>query len=525
MNTTLLRWLVIGLIGGSLTGACQLSTPPATAPPPAPTPTPLVLTGPLTTTHTHRTAYPAATIIPSTPTDEPASCDESPTLEQATTSYVITAALDFATHSVNVTQLINFQNDTGEALSELVFYVAANKEPGIFRLEAVALTGQSEAPVAVLEGVRLSVPLSDALLPDCRQTLEFQYTVFPPRIGTGFFPRQGYLGYSERQFNLGLWTPTIAAYQDGAWLTPAPINVGEQTVTPAADYEVALTITNAPGNVIVVGPGRTWRSDGSWHFSLAASRDFVLSLSSDYYQYSTSSADGVQVELYVFDDALPPADADYDAPAHALETAVTALELYTDLYGPYPYERLLILESDFPDGMEFSGLVFVGGEWFRSYHGSPAGYLTLITAHEVSHQWWYNIVANDQSASPWQDEALATYSEYVYLEENYPDLTDWWWDFRVNAYSPEGTVDSSVYRFESVRAYINAVYLQGARLLHALRQEMGGEVFFQWLHDYVAAKRGQIATPGDLWAALPPQVFTRTEDIRATYFRFPAPHP
>jgi hypothetical protein len=525
MNTPLLRWLIIGIIGGSIATACQPTTGPSTAPPPAPTSTPLVLVTPLTTTRAFHTAHPAATVIPIAPTDEAASCEETPTDEQATIRYQITADLDYAVHSVHATQSVEFQNSTGEALSELVFYIAANKEPGIFRLEAVMHNEQDEAPAAVLEGVRLSVPLADVLLPGCHQTLELSYTVFPPRIGTGFFPRQGYLGHSDRQFNLGQWTPVIAAYQDGGWLTPAPINVGEQTVTPAADYELALTISNAPANLTVVGPGRVRRSDGTWHFSLAASRDFVLSLSSEYYQYTTTSANGVQVELYVFDDALPPADADYDAPAHALDTATTALELYADLYGPYPYERLVILESDFPDGMEFSGLVFVGGEWFRSYHGSPAGYLTLITAHEVSHQWWYNIVANDQSASPWLDEALATYSEYVYLEENYPNLTDWWWGFRVNAYEPEGTVDSSVYRFESIRAYINAVYLQGARLMHALRQEMGGEVFFQWLQDYVAATRGQIATPADLWAALPAPVFARTEDIRATYFSLPVPRP
>lgn len=525
MNTTWLRRLIIGLMGMSITVACHLTTPPATAPPPAPTSTQLVLVTPPSTTRALHTAHPAATIVPIHPTPEAGPCAEIHTADQATIHYTITAEVDYDLHSVSVIQAIDYLNDSSEELSELVFYVAANKEPGVFRLEDVTVNAQANSPPAELVGVRLSVPLDQALLPGCRQTLELRYTVFPPRIGTGFFPRQGYLGHSDRQFNLGLWTPTIAAYQDGDWLTPAPINIGEQAVTPAADYEVALTVSHAPANLTVAGPGRVHRSEGTWYFSLEAARDFVLSLSSEYYQFTTASSQGVQIELYVFEDALPPADAEYDAPLQALDTAATALELYADLFGPYPYERLVILESDFPDGMEFSGLVFVGGEWFRSYHGSPAGYLTLITAHEISHQWWYNLVANNQSIYPWLDEALATYSEYMFLEENYPDLTNWWWDFRVNAYEPAGMVDSSVYQFESARAYINAVYLQGARMMHALRQEIGGEAFFQWLHDYATTMRGLIATPPDLWGALPNQLFSRTEAIRAQYFALPTSRP
>ena len=40
----------------------------------------------------------------------------------------------------------------------------------------------------------------------------------------------------------------------------------------------------------------------------------------------------------------------------------------------------------------------------------------LIT-HEVAHQWWYNVVGNNVIDDPWLDEALATYSYVIYLEE------------------------------------------------------------------------------------------------------------
>ena len=160
------------------------------------------------------------------------------------------------------------------------------------------------------------------------------------------------------------------------------------------------------------------------------------------------------------------------------------------------------VEGDFPDGMEFSGLVFVSETWFRTWGGTANDWLTLITAHEVAHQWWYATVGNDQSLSPYLDEALATYSELVFYEHYYPDLVDWWWAFRVNSYTPSGFVDMPVTAFQQSRPYINAVYLQGARMLDEVRFALGDDAFFAWLQRYASLMHGAIAEPGDFWPAI-----------------------
>jgi aminopeptidase N len=263
------------------------------------------------------------------------------------------------------------------------------------------------------------------------------------------------------------------------------------------------------------------RSSNTWEFRLRQARDLAVTLSTEYHRIVTVAPNGVQIELYTLDDAQPSEGAQFDGPLHALETASAALELFADLYGPYPHNRLVVVESEFPDGMEFSGIVFVGGEWFRSYSGDPASYLTLITAHEVAHQWWYDLVGSNQSAEPWLDESLCTYSEFVFLEENYPQLTDWWWRFRVYSWGPDGLVDSSVYAFDNTRAYINAVYLRGATLLHELRAVMGGETFFAWLNTYASTMKGQIADANDLWHAMSDDALQRTTEIRKRFLRHP----
>ncbi|HEX2996885.1 MAG TPA: M1 family aminopeptidase, partial [Anaerolineales bacterium] len=201
--------------------------------------------------------------------------------------------------------------------------------------------------------------------------------------------------------------------------------------------------------------------------------------------------------------------------------AADALALYDELYGPYPYQRLAVVQGDFPDGMEFSGLVFVGRAWFKAWQDVPNDWLTVITAHEVAHQWWYASVGNDQGINPYLDEMLSIYSELLFLEHTYPEFVDWWWAWRIEAYQPEGYVDATVYEFYSIRSYINAVYLRGALMMKALRAEIGDSVFLAWLKDYADQMRGKVATPADFWGALPTAAYNATTEIRQHYLRYP----
>jgi len=164
--------------------------------------------------------------------------------------------------------------------------------------------------------------------------------------------------------------------------------------------------------------------------------------------------------------------------------------------------------------------VFVGGEYFRGLSGVES-YLTLISVHEIAHQWWYSRVGNDQALHPWLDEALATYSEFIFIEKFYPTLTDWWWDFRVNRLLPQGFVDSTVYEFTSRRAYINAIYLRGVLMLHDLRQTLGDDVFFGWLNRYASTGSGRVMSPEDFWSLLTPEQLERTKPIRERYLQKP----
>ncbi|MBG0788789.1 MAG: hypothetical protein H0S79_27175, partial [Anaerolineaceae bacterium] len=157
---------------------------------------------------------------------------------------------------------------------------------------------------------------------------------------------------------------------------------------------------------------------------------------------------------------------------------------YENLYGNNPREYMAIIEADLNDGMEYDGAFLLSQDYFASADDTPQNYFELLIVHETAHQWFYAQIANDQANEPWLDEALATYSELLYLENTYPELVEWWWNYRVYTYQPTGWVDSTIYRYAGFRPYVNAVYLRGVQFLDDLRQQIGDEAFFAVLRAY-----------------------------------------
>ncbi|MDX2140095.1 MAG: M1 family aminopeptidase [Chloroflexota bacterium] len=432
--------------------------------------------------------------------------------------YVVQADIDYAARTAEVTQSIRYPNVGTAALNDIILDVEPNRVAGAFVLDAVRLDGQIAEPV--LDARRLTVPLAEPLAPGCEVRIDLRFSLRVPAVAEGRAGFTGYFGYTSRQLNLGHWLPVVAYRANDEWVTHDVLAIGEQTVTELADWQVNMRLLNAPEDVEIAAPGTTSRPTTDTYRFEQRARDVAVSISDQFAKRIATGENGVTVELYTLGDPQP------EAAAHALDAAVRSQAMYSDLFGAYPNERLVIVEGDFPDGMEFSGLMFVGTNWFINWTGSAQSYLTIITVHEVSHQWWYARVGSDQATTPWLDEALATYSEFIFYEEYYPDLRDWWWQFRVYSFVPLGFADiepvsSSVYRFENVRQYINAVYLRGAVMLGQLRNDLGTDDFFAWLAAYAQAGDGQVVTPNTLWALLTPEQLAATEATRAQYLAAP----
>ena len=136
-----------------------------------------------------------------------------------------------------------------------------------------------------------------------------------------------------------------------------------------------------------------------------------------------------------------------------LTTTVEALEFYSQLFAPYPHSTIAAVEADFVDGMEYDGLYFLGKDYYAIHNQKMADFLVAIAAHETAHQWWYGLVGNDQALEPWLDEALCTYSEYLFYEHLHPDDLEWWWTYRLMAYQPQGSIDIAIYDVQGANRY------------------------------------------------------------------------
>ncbi len=428
--------------------------------------------------------------------------------------HMIQAELDTDQKSIHVIQRVDYANRTGDTLAEMVFNVAANQAVDGFILESVKLDGESLA--FELDGKRLTVafPEAQALAPDCfyRVTLDYQLNV--PQYQTVGYGQRGFFAATPRQINLGGWLATVADYRAGEWITRDAYQIGEQDVLALADWQVHLTIVPPNDQIQVAGAGIGGQvGSNEWRFTHNGAREITLSISENFVMDHITLTNGVTLELYTFETTGEYARQKFR------EVTVQSMELFQLLFSLYPNERLVMVQGDFPDGMEFDGLTFVGDSWFTNWNGRDSSYLVLITAHEVAHQWWYARVGNDAALTPWLDEALATYSEYLYLERYHPDLLAWWWGFRVDNYAPQGFVDATVYEFSTGREYINAVYLRGVRMLHDLRADLGDDGFFALLQDYARVYDGAIATPDDFWALLTPEQLEQTRATRGRYLR------
>ncbi len=147
--------------------------------------------------------------------------------------------------------------------------------------------------------------------------------------------------------------------------------------------------------------------------------------------------------------------------------------------------------------------------------------LVAIAVHETAHQWWFGLVANDQALEPWLDEALCTFTERLYYENLHSESLEWWLDYRVNHYEPQGWVDLTIYDSSGYRPYRDAIYLNGMNFLTELRDLVGGDVFMAFLRDYLDSNKNGLATADDFFDILSKHTDADWSTLKTKYFQNP----
>jgi hypothetical protein len=447
--------------------------------------------------------------------------------------YTLDLQLNYSARAATINETILYPNWSGETLTNLVLAVEPNLWSGGFSLKSIAVDDQ---PITsyTLENLsqRLEFQVPQPIPPSGNATITITYSLILPQMqayqDASNDIRPQIYGYSEKQVNFVDWYPFVVPYVPGqGWVLHNPWYYGEHLVYDLADFDVTVTFTDGTSPIIaasgaeVDGVGMDAAAEAtptvapgeivSRRFVLQAGRTFALSMS-DFFKVAQQTVGDVTVYSYYF--------GFYDAAGEAmLQTTVEAMQTFSERFGPYRHKTLSAVQGDFNDGMEFSGLYFISRDYFNLYDGTPKNYLVAIAAHETAHQWWFDAVANDQALEPWLDEALSTYSERIYYETIYPEVVDWWWNYRYFEFQQAGHVDTTIYDGGGQRPYWDKVYLTGARFFEDLREQVGDEIFFAFLKDYYNQSMGKRITSADFFRIFRENTAADITALLITYFK------
>ncbi len=428
-----------------------------------------------------------------------------PSILPATTKYYLSALLDLGNHTVSVDENIYYMNSTGETLNDFLLAVEPNLWKDCYLPGQIIVNGR-EVGEATLEGESLTIPFTEPLRSGESLSLYLHFDLRLPQAD-----RYQTFGYNEYQTNLVDWYPFIVPYKFGqGWLVHPAVQVGEHLVYELANIDLTLQLSDPDNSVVIAASSPAEKVPGGLRYHLENGRSFAISASAGFLTASTS-IDGVTVTSYFY-------EGERDQGQMLLTEVAKAISAFDLLFGQLPYSSLSIVESSFFDGMEYSGLFFLSRDYYVDNDGTVLNNMIDIAVHETAHQWWFGSVGNDQALEPWLDEALSTYSEKLFYERNYPDVTAWQ-AFRIDAYAPAGWVDTDIYHGVDFRTYANAVYLRGAQFLQAIRERVGEQTFFSFMKDYAQAMTGKQATTQDFFRIL--RFHTRMElaDIISEYFQ------
>ncbi len=418
-----------------------------------------------------------------------------------------------------------FKNATDSTLDNIVFHLYANAfcESSVSK----TLAGESKSAKAShleyltamlnddfggieIESVEVdNVSATFDITGETQELLEIDHKVQAGEVVSVFIEYaltvphcDGRLGNTEMTSNLACIYPSLAHNDNGEWRKDAYSHLGDPFLSDISNFSVAIKL---PKDMQIAHSGQvvdTKILDEHIVYSIEAImvRDFALVASRQFKTLITTCKIGNRNILvkYCFI---------YDKNAQStLNTAVLALKAFSRAFGTYAYAYFSIAESTLcAGGMEYGSFVQLAPN-----ENAHAYAETLV--HEVSHQWWFNMIGSDQINSAWIDEGLAEFSTgYFYLLNGDKEKFEHYFEDTAQAYnsfaklpldiSKGANMNRPLSQFLSSGEYVALVYLKSSLMFYDLFNILGKTKFEQALQTYFETCKFSIATENDLKSA------------------------
>jgi len=301
----------------------------------------------------------------------------------------------------------------------------------------------------------------------------------------------------------GGWSRTIAS----GWNIPVTWTLSEsfhayewfavkQALTDKADSaDIYVTV---PSNLEVASNGllkNTVDVDGGkkryeWQCRYPIDYYLISVTISDYFEYDTYAnpvgmSNPLLIQNFVYN--VPNC---YDQYKSAIDGTAAIIELYSNLFGLYPFykEKYGHVMAPFGGGMEHQTMTTVG--YFTN----------SLISHELAHMWFGDYVTCGTWQDIWINEGFASYAEYLNLQNlsSQANADSWMSSAHSSALiEPNGSVFIPLVNVTDENRIFSSrlSYKKGASIIHMLRHEINNdEDFFKVLKGFIQRFGNSTAT-------------------------------
>lgn len=345
----------------------------------------------------------------------------------------------------------------------------------------------------------LEVPLANPILPGESAVLDLEFSGQVPDL----IRRSGKNSSEGVAFSMAQWYPKLAEYDIDGW--NASPYLGREFHGVWGNFDVKITLDKnftvaASGylqNPEDIGKGykkikrsKSKKGKLTWHFIAPNVHDFTWAADKDYIHDIYPGPNNVKLHFFYKNN---PSIIDNWKKLQPLTAEL--MEYFNSSIGDYPYKQYSVVQGG-DGGMEYAMLTLITGE--RKF-----GSLVGVTAHELAHSWFQNILATNEMKHEWMDEGFTTYISTIatdkVLKENkiFPLRNAYLGYYNLALSGIEQPQQTNANRYAYNYAYESSAYNKGAVFLSQLGYIIGKENLNKSLKIYFEEFKFKHPTPRD----------------------------
>jgi len=316
----------------------------------------------------------------------------------------------------------------------------------------------------------------------------------PPLKGDTVTVEIDYGGAPSRAFTTGTASYTFAEPEDAKyWFPCIDVPWDKATLSLHGKVPSAMTLVSngALDSTTVEGDSTTyhWRED----HPLAT---YLMAVAISPYVEVPWTSTVTPLSWFVY-------PADVTDSKNAFKHVDEMLAFYDQLLVPYPFDKYTMCEAAFGGGMEHQTCTLMA-------EGIVRGGMTYewITAHELAHQWFGDLVTMKSWGHIWLNEGFAMFYDAVWHEDFYGEAV-----FNDRMAAMETNIDNylasnpdhTLVNPPTGSTFSTLIYQKGAWVLRMLRDIVGKATFDAAVTDYLTAHAFGNAETGDFISAVEAQ--------------------